>query len=135
MLRQSAACLGLRQPARFCFDHGDGGLGEGGHALEAALVGERVAAGACELAVGEGQLAGLGERDELDAAESELVFPAADDEALDPASGPGTLDVELAAAGIEIDARTATPAWQGERLDLGWALSVLWRPRGERPAD
>ena len=35
----------------------------------------------------------------------------------------------LAAAGIAIDARTATPAWQGERLDLGWAISVLWRPR------
>ena len=42
-----------------------------------------------------------------------------------PALGP-TNDW-LAAAGIEIDARTATPAWQGERLDLGWALSVLWR--------
>lgn len=25
------------------------------------------------------------------------------------------------------------PAWQGERLDLDWGLSVLWRPRGERP--
>ena len=50
-----------------------------------------------------------------------------------PALGP-TND-RLAAAGIAIDARTATPAWQGERLDLDWALSVLWRPRGERPAD
>ena len=52
-------------------------------------------------------------------------------------AGPalGQTNDRLAAAGIEIDARTATPAWQGERLDLGWALSVLWRPRGERPAD
>ena len=41
----------------------------------------------------------------------------------------------LVAAGIDIDARTATPAWQGERLDLGWAISVLWRPRDERPAE
>ncbi len=50
-----------------------------------------------------------------------------------PALGP--TNARLAAAGIGIDARTATPAWQGERLDLHWALSVLWRPRGERPAE
>ena len=49
--------------------------------------------------------------------------------ALDPTND------RLAAAGIAIDARTTTPAWQGERLDLDWAISVLWRPRGERPAD
>ena len=47
-----------------------------------------------------------------------------------PALGP-TND-RLATAGTRIDGRTATPAWQGERLDLGWALSVLWRPRGGR---
>ena len=29
-------------------------------------------------------------------------------------------------------ARTqATPAWRGERLDVDWAVSVLWRPRGD----
>ncbi|MCY4659087.1 MAG: hypothetical protein OXF93_04635 [Acidobacteria bacterium] len=52
-------------------------------------------------------------------------------------AGPslGPTNDRLAVAGIEIDARTATPAWQGERLDLHWALSVLWRPRGERPTD
>ncbi len=50
-----------------------------------------------------------------------------------PALGP--TNARLAAAGIGIDARTATPAWQGERLDLDWALSVLWRPRGRRLAD
>ena len=37
----------------------------------------------------------------------------------------------LAAAGIEIDADTATPSWGGERLDLEWAMHVLWRPRRE----
>ena len=36
----------------------------------------------------------------------------------------------LAAAGIEIDADTA-PSWGGERLDLDWAMDVLWRPRRE----
>jgi hypothetical protein len=29
------------------------------------------------------------------------------------------------ARGVEINARTATPGWQGERLDVGWAISVL----------
>ena len=38
------------------------------------------------------------------------------------------VDRRLAAAGIGIDADTA-PRWRGERLDLGWALGVLWRPR------
>ena len=47
-----------------------------------------------------------------------------------PALGP--TNTRLATAGTRIDGRTATPAWQGERLDLGWALSVLWRPRGGR---
>ena len=40
----------------------------------------------------------------------------------------------LAAAGIEIDADTATPSWRGERLDLDYAMHVLWRPRREAPA-
>ena len=40
----------------------------------------------------------------------------------------------LAAAGIEIGADTATPSWGGERLDLDYAMSVLWRPRREPPA-
>ena len=31
----------------------------------------------------------------------------------------------LAAAGITIDADTATPDWYGERLDLDWAILVL----------
>ena len=54
--------------------------------------------------------------------------PAWDGPALAPVDG------RLAAAGIGIDADTA-PRWQGERLDLGWAISVLWRPRaGADPA-
>ena len=35
----------------------------------------------------------------------------------------------LQAAGIDIDGSTATPAWRGERLDLKWAIGILWRPR------
>jgi len=26
---------------------------------------------------------------------------------------------------VRIDPWTATPAWQGERLDVGWAVDVL----------
>ena len=49
-----------------------------------------------------------------------------------PALAP--VDTRLAAAGIGIDADTA-PRWRGERLDLGWAIGVLWRPRaGADPA-
>ena len=38
------------------------------------------------------------------------------------------VDARLA-AGVAIGPDTAMPAWTGERLDLGWAMSVLWRPR------
>ena len=38
-------------------------------------------------------------------------------------------DDRLAAAGIEIGPDTATPDWHGERLDLGYAIDVLWKPR------
>ncbi len=51
-------------------------------------------------------------------------------------TGPALQPVNdgLAAAGIEIDTDTATPSWDGERLDLDWAMHVLWRPRRESPA-
>ena len=29
------------------------------------------------------------------------------------------------AQGLVLDARTATPGWLGERLDIGWAIDVL----------
>ena len=44
-------------------------------------------------------------------------------------------DDALAAAGIEIGTDTATPSWGGERLDLDWAMHVLWRPRREPTAE
>ena len=40
----------------------------------------------------------------------------------------------LAAAGIEIGPDTATPDWHGERLDLGYAIDVLWKPRTDSGA-
>ena len=35
--------------------------------------------------------------------------------------------------GIRPGPHTATPAWRGERLDVDWAIGVLWRPRGAAP--
>ena len=45
------------------------------------------------------------------------------------------VDARLAAAGVEIGPETAAPRWDGERLDVDWAIDVLWRPRnGSAPA-
>ena len=90
----------LRMPptapaAAILFENAPGGLGEGGDALGAALLGERVAPGPCQLAVGEGQLAGFGERDERGGAEPEFGASAADDEPLGPASSAGGLVEEV----------------------------------------
>ena len=32
--------------------------------------------------------------------------------------------------GAAIGPHAATPVWRGERVDIGWAVGVLWRPRG-----
>ena len=48
--------------AALLFEHALGGLGEGGNALRAAFLGEKIAPGPRQHAVGEGQLAGFGER-------------------------------------------------------------------------
>ena len=63
--------------AALLFEDALGGLGEGGHALGAALLGEGVAAGPRELAVSEGQLAGFGEGDEPCGAVPHQVRPRA----------------------------------------------------------
>ena len=41
----------------------------------------------------------------------------------------GPVMERLAQDDIAIGPHTATPAWRGERLDVGWAVGVLWRPR------
>ncbi len=38
-------------------------------------------------------------------------------------------NARLASADIPIDAHTATPHWHGERLDLAYAIDVMWRPQ------
>ena len=41
----------------------------------------------------------------------------------------------LERAGFRLGPTTGTPAWRGERLDVDWAVSVLWRPRPEAATD
>ena len=38
------------------------------------------------------------------------------------------LEAENGRLGIDIDPETTTPRWNGERLDLGWAIHTLWKP-------
>ena len=47
-------------------------------------------------------------------------------------SGPplAPTDAGLAAADIAVGPDTATPDWHGERLDLDYAIGVMWMPRG-----
>jgi len=42
-----------------------------------------------------------------------------------PAEPVARLRHQHAALGLDIDAHTGTPSWQGDRLDLEWAISVL----------
>jgi hypothetical protein len=42
-----------------------------------------------------------------------------------PADPAQALRARHQAQGLSIDARTSTPGWLGERLDVGWAIDVL----------
>jgi hypothetical protein len=42
-----------------------------------------------------------------------------------PESPAETLQAENEARGVHIDAHTSRPGWLGERLDVGYAISVL----------
>ena len=50
----------------------------------------------------------------------------------DPPLAPVTARLER--EGVSIDPDTLTPDWRGERLDLDWAIHVLWRPRSRAEA-
>jgi Domain of unknown function (DUF222)/HNH endonuclease len=53
------------------------------------------------------------------------VLPDVPPPAAVPANATDKLHAQNDGAGIQISARTAMPGWQGERLDVGWAISVL----------
>ena len=44
------------------------------------------------------------------------------------------LTAQLERDGVSIDPDTLTPDWRGEKLDLDWAIHVLWRPRPKEEA-
>jgi hypothetical protein len=43
-----------------------------------------------------------------------------------PADPIATIRGRNEAAGLIVHQRTATPGWLGERLDVGWAIDVLY---------
>ena len=78
-----------------------------------------------------------GLRVKLDAATGAARFTLADGRPLPEApESPGWIgpalapvDARLAASGVAIGPVSTAPRWDGERLDLDWAIGVLWRPR------
>ena len=89
-----------------------GGVGEGGHLPHAALLVPRVGARAGKPAVGQRQLARLGEGNQRRGAEAELAAAAADDEPLDPASSSAGLNEQVQAVAVGV------ASWRG-RADEG----------------
>ena len=75
-------------------------------------------------------------------AAGEPRFVRPDGQALPEAPAPPAVTgPPLASMMAQLDRRafarvrnTATPAWRGERLDVDWAVGVLWRPRDAAPA-
>ena len=115
------------------FHHRRGSLGEARHALGAPLFCERVAALAGQLAVGQRFLTCFGERDQDDAAESELAPPAPDDEALDPTPGSARLDEEVQAVAVRVPPRWGCAHEGGRQCLVGMATPGLGFPwRGGR---
>jgi hypothetical protein len=53
------------------------------------------------------------------------VLPDAPAPAAVPANPSDTVRAQNDAQGVQIGARTAIPGWQGARLDVGYAISVL----------
>jgi Domain of unknown function (DUF222)/HNH endonuclease len=66
-------------------------------------------------------------------ADGELCFRRSDGRLLPDVPAPAPVQVNASdtvraqndARGVQINARTSTPGWQGERLDVGYAISVL----------
>jgi len=61
------------------------------------------------------------------------LLPVVPRPAVPPTAPVDALRTRNTALGIEIGAHTATPSWLGERLDLGWTISVL-HPLACRPS-
>ena len=53
------------------------------------------------------------------------ALPAVPKPSAPPAAPVDELKTQNAALGLDIDAHTSTPSWLGDRLDLGWTISVI----------
>ena len=103
----SRPCARLRQPPCFCSTTRAVASAKLGTPCATTLLGKRVAALACQPAVGQRLLPGLGERDQRDAAEPELAAPAPDHQALNPAPGSARLDEEVQTIAVRVSSRQA----------------------------
>ena len=120
----SRECLGVRHPPCFCSSTRMAASGEGGDALGASFLSERVSAMAGELAVGERLLPSLGQGNEDNAAESELTAAAADEKALNPAAGSARLNEQVQSVPVGVSSGRSG-ANEGRREGL-----LGWRPLG-----
>ena len=62
-------------------------------------------------------------------------FPAAPPPSLWSGAALAPVTERLEQEGVEIDSQAAAPAWRGERVDIGWAVGLLWKPRPDAPSD
>ena len=61
-------------------------------------------------------------------------FPAAPPPPLWTGAALAPVMERLDQEGIEIEEQAAPPAWKGERVDIGWAVGLLWKPRPDAPS-
>ena len=122
----------LRVPPDFAVDrdHLLDRLREGRHAICPPPLGQRVAAGARDLAVGQRELPRIGQRYERVAAEAECAGLATDHEPLHPTPGSGSLDVQVEAITVAVPPGLGDGAAQRSRQ----GTVGMWTPAlGARP--
>ena len=61
-------------------------------------------------------------------------FPAAPPPPLWTGAALAPVTERLDEEGVDIDSQAAAPAWKGERVDIGWAVGLLWKPRPDKPS-
>ena len=61
-------------------------------------------------------------------------FPAAPQPPLWAGAPLAPVAERLDQEGIEIEEQVTPPAWKGERVDIGWAVGLLWKPRPDAPS-
>ena len=62
-------------------------------------------------------------------------FPAAPPPPLWTGEALAPVAERLEREGVDIDSGTAAPGWKGERVDIGWAVDLLWQPQSDAQQD